>query len=136
MKWEPLAALAFLALSSGPAAAEGRERLPVEAIDGRDLTLRGVIAERFEAGAHVGGWVRRRAGRFGSISAHLDVATLDASGNVLRTIESRWTGALRSGPRGHRTARFHANLDAAAVATAASVRVSVHGGIRHAPDNQ
>lgn len=124
------AGLCLLAVPLPATADEGRP-IPVETIDGQRLQLRGVSAEQDASGLHASGWVRRDPSNYGLVQAHLHVMALNADGQELQTIETRWQGNLPTGVRSRHAALFRAEFDPAVAASASTVRVSVEPGPRH-----
>jgi hypothetical protein len=88
-----LVASVILAFSSPQAIAETRIALPVEAVDGASLELRGVGASRDDDGLSVSGWVGLKTGRIIFSPAHLHIEALDAAGDVRQNNRSALAGA-------------------------------------------
>lgn len=119
-------ALAF----AGAAAAQETRTIPVEAIDGHRVSLRGADVDlRVDGAADVHGWARRERGRAGLINAHLHVEAFDAADASLGVVDGGWTGALSV--RDRSAEPFHIRLSPEMTSAAARVRVTVEPGARH-----
>lgn len=132
MKLAALGFSLFLAATASPA--QARESLPVATMDGRVLELRSVTALRRDDAVYASGWVRLRTGHYVYAPAHLHVEALNADGEVLQTIETRWQGDPSSRVHARRAALFRTEFDPALSATIASVRISIENGPRHAAE--
>lgn len=128
---QKLALLVLASLVGFSPAAHARTPLPLAIVDGRDIELRGVSAQRDDSGVYAAGWVRRRAGNFGPVNAHVHVDALDTEGQTLQTIEACWMGTLPTSIRSQHAAIFRARFTPPISASLLSVRVSVEPGPRH-----
>lgn len=124
-------ALALTLFVAGAPVAEAKQSLPISTVNGNGLSLVGAGAELDAGVVHTSGWVRRDVGRYSVDNAHLHVIFLDRDGATLQVVEARWNGVLRSGPRSHRTVRFHVRTPVPEDRQVASVRVTVESGPRH-----
>jgi hypothetical protein len=115
---------------AGGASAQATGAIPVEAIDGHRVSLRGVDIEmRDDGGADVRGWARRARAPAGLINAHLHAQAFDALGASLGVVDGGWNGALSI--RDRSAEPFHIRLSPEMAQAAVRVHVTVEPGARH-----
>lgn len=128
MKGELFALVLGLSFSTVSRADTALE-LPVEVVNSSSVEIRGASATRDESGLRTHGWVKRKLGHFGPVSAHLHVEGLDSHGSTLQLVETNLVGNLPS--RTRTPARFSANFTLSQPDQIARVRVSVQPGRHH-----
>jgi len=119
-------ALSFIA---GPSLAETSTKLPVDVVNGQKVEVRGASAERDEKGLIARGWVRRKLGAYGPISAHLHVDGLDDKGATVELVNIGWSGSLGTRPPTPKV--FKAKFDPLGAGQIERVRISVQPGRTH-----
>ena len=128
MQWLPILAVG-LAFSMETNSAQAASQLPVELINGPKVEIHAASADRNAPDVIAHGWVRRKVGTYGPISAHLHVEGLDSEGATLELIDAYWPGSL--GKRTLELRPFNAKFDVAIAAKIERVRISVQPGRRH-----
>lgn len=120
-----IAALAMLLLAP---VARAYALPTIEIVSGYGVNLRADLVRDGDT-ASVRGWARRTPGHFARIYAHLHIEPIDAAGQSVGVIETRWTGALNI--RDRAAARVDAAIDPDLLEGAVKLRISVVPGVDH-----